>query len=329
MAVPTLAMTYEDLMKEISYEIGTGRAVPTDAGELADVKAVLERAIRRWLQPPIDQFGRLHRWSFLRPIYGFSTGVTDTIGGVSSTTITASGTPFLDEMVGATISVPTRDETAVITAVNSTSEIEIDAAFSAVVNGDAFEVYGYYQFRMPDNFSSLIAGPYFTTTQRPCDDIEVTSEGRIRSYRQHGQTTGTPRYAALRVVHDSGNQPTHYEMILHPPPDKIYSLSIQHAIAQDKPDYVNASSKYPPGASLYSEAISALCLAVVEEQYFPRNETRRVEWRNQLMTALQADRTKAANLNLGRMHDPGNWPSDDPELAGWVDGSVTYTSYTP
>jgi hypothetical protein len=146
-----------------------------------------------------------------------------------------------------TISVPTRDETAVITAVNSTSEIEIDAAFSAVVNGTLSRVYGYYQFRMPDNFSSLIAGPYFTTTQRPCDDIEVTSEGRIRSYRQHGQTTGRPATPPCVWVHDSGNQPTHYEMILHPPPDKIYSLSIQHAIAQDKPDYVNASSKYPPG----------------------------------------------------------------------------------
>ena len=71
----TLTLTYQDLMKEVAFEMGYGRNYldPTLSAEGQQCDSIVQRAYRNFLVPSPTPMGATYQWSFLKAVATLST----------------------------------------------------------------------------------------------------------------------------------------------------------------------------------------------------------------------------------------------------------------
>lgn len=160
---------------------------------------------------------------------------------------------------------------------------------------------GTSDYDLPDDFGSIVGTFTFGSSVAPSCRIEVTSEGRIREFRDVADLSdGRPKYCAIRPKATDGSTGQRFEVLFYPAPDEDYELTYAY-----KPllGQLSSGNPYPYGGQDHAQTIEASILAVAELQ---ENDERGLQWDN-FMTLLSASVVRDQQLSarsLGYMGDP-------------------------
>ena len=260
MAEPTLSLSYDDIVAELGFYVGWTRTPANwSVPQAAQLDAMLQTGYRRFLTA--------YDWSFLRPVTSLSVWADLTItSGITVTgvyaapisTITASAAAFYPTMVGRNITITTVAGTFLISTYTSATVIKVTG--DATCAAKTFSLTSYGLFGMPDDFGQA-EGDFTFEPSAGYPAIPIVGESQIRAMRQKGETTGRPRYIAIRprAVAATGQR---YDAYAWPTPDTTYVLSYRKRIGLAK----LATTNYPSGGVTHSETVLECCLAVAEER---------------------------------------------------------------
>ena len=210
----SLAISYEELRREIGRFIGIGRdsdAWTTD--QATDVSDILRAGLRKFYYP-----GE-HRWSFLCP------------------------TATLD------------------------------------VAADDFD------YDLPLDFCGMWSNFSFAqgAVQRNVTPME---EHDLRSILSMRNSSGPPRYYAVRVKPQAPGNVERYEVIFHPVPNVAYTLTYRYVL--DCPD-LSLSNIYHLGGARHSETLLESCLAIAESRLDDQEQIHYKRFMECLAMSIQLD----------------------------------------
>lgn len=266
MAESTLAITYDDLLRELGRDLGWGRNPgkwkPQDEC-MIDAKDCIKAGLRSFYIPlPLD--GKSHRWSFLDPLQTFSsvepysTGTVTIVAGV----VTLAGGTFPSwaasgevRVDGVAYSVSTRD---------SGTQVTLDDTSVAASAGSSFELVQQI-YDMPADFGGLIGDIMFRpgssnwrTRVLMRSDIEV----RRLSAQAYGEPS-EPRFYCVRPKTYAGGATAgqRFELQFDCPTDDVYTFEYRYQI---EPNTIDVTNTYPYGGAKHSETIKEAVLAAGE-----------------------------------------------------------------
>lgn len=325
MSESTLAIKFDDLVLEVAYSLGYGRTALTSTDDHYDeVKSAIDTGLRQFYYPlPIG--GRTHQWSFLKPIASLNAfaaiaenATTVTIAAVadSAVQITATAAAFYSSMVGSVMTVAANDIPIILYG-STTVLLGGPSGYDCVGKKFAIATTGDYQ--LPDDFGS-ICGPFTYTGTTAYAPIPVVSEAQIRRMRQGSDTTGFPKYAAIRpkkppastgvaLFDPPAHDPSHptirvpfgqrFEVMVWPTPDQLYELEYRYNILPNALT-TDAFNEYPAGGAAHSETILASCLAAAERRIEGTKGQRWEEFMGLLAGSIARDRVANVPEYLGR-----------------------------
>lgn len=263
MTESTLSLSFTTLRREVGDKLGLNTTVANwSSDETQLVNDIIRQGLTQFYTPPPVN-GRVHRWSFLRPVTTLTTVgpySTGTIAIASGVVTLTSGTfpswAALGEIQveGNSYSVNTRDGDTQVTLDDTTVTVSSGAAYTLARPA----------YTLGDDFGGM-DGPI---TYRPGSasfypSIEVTSAARIRQFRQNDDTTGRPVFAAIQPQAHVAATGTRFEILLYPIPDDVYVLTYRY---KSRPNMIDATSLYPVGGMEHSQTILESCLAIVERK---------------------------------------------------------------
>lgn len=287
--------TYDWLAQEIgkAKQYGANAKLWTHP-QVQDVDTIIQRGYQLFLMPTITGISHQpHRWSFLRPLTSltlnasYSTGTITVVSGV--VTLTSGTFPswaaYGDVVInGVAYSVNTRD---------SGTQVTLD---DTTVNADAGTAYSLQQtvYELPADFGG-IDGPltYQRGTSIFFPPIEIMAESKLRIVSTAWNSSGQPRYAALRPRSLSNTTGTRWDLVLWPPSDTAYNLFFRYKAIQ--PGSL-ATGQYPMGGTVHVETILAACLSLVD----PR---RAAEFQQKLASSISLDQTEQSPETVGMNYD--------------------------
>jgi hypothetical protein len=310
----SLALTRDDIFKEIAYYLGFGRRdyatlLAADAAAAADCLAHLNTGLRRFYFNAIDaKVGRRHAWQFLKPTSSIklwtsrAVSATETITGVFGTVTTftrAAGTQvFYESMLGKNI-VVTGNGTYPIAGYTSSTVITVAGSHAGVAQTYAITADGNYT--LPADFGDIL-GPMTFGDQTGYPPLTKVGEGQIREFRMEDpDTTGRPQWYAIRPQLQAGVAVVQrFELMVYPLPDSEYTVYYRMAIHPDAP--ANATD-YLYGSNMHSETITEACLAVAEQRSNDETGQHAAEYDRLLQASIAADYDTILPDLLGDMND--------------------------
>lgn len=341
MAEASLNRNESAIRDRISRYLSFGTSAPGSGDQGSDIDMVLiEGLLQFYTPPPIRGETWSHVWSFLMPTttIGIFTAPSGTLASDPNggTTIDINETTgfFPDdagtgaELVGQTFTLTDvsagTTETGTVASVTDANTIEASANVSGnfASTSDTISIALDGNYDLPENFGGL-EGDLTYNTQTALPPIQITSQQRIRQFRQDSTsiTTGRPEYAAVRPrsVQGTTSASSRFELMLWPTPSAAYTLHYTYNILLDN----LSTDHYPAGTQNHIDTIMASCLARAELLLSPM-EGRRV-WHETFMERLAAsvhqDRRLMHGDHLGQNLDGGLTPRS---LRSGRDNSVTF-----
>jgi hypothetical protein len=313
------AVTITQCLQTVSRFMGYGLTVPaggTDA--LTDVQNIVERGLRQfYYPPPIVVNGKeekqSHEWSFLKPstTITFTAPVADTVAaGTGTTTLVASGTPFLASQVDAYVKFTGTGNSYYIASLTSDSEVELTTSLATadIDVGDAFTIYD-GNYTLPVTFNGIVGDIYFQERTQYAP-IQITGVNRIEQYRQDSglDQSGRPTLAALRptdITEDTDDPGQRWELLVWPAPDAAYICNYQTNAAPAID--MTTPSNYVLGGPAHAETAIQSCLAIAELTAPDAVDGKhRSVFAERLRASVLADRRLTQAEFLGYNHDRSN-----------------------
>ena len=321
MAEASLAIGWTEIREALGFEAGYTRTI---SNWTTDQAAVITQALREgqrlyYYPEPIDPEAARHQWSWLKPTIAFTlwadveedadTPATVTISGATAgvRTVTASlCTPFVDSMVGATISIEDNSDYEIISVTSSTVAIIAYTGTAPSGSGKLFSIAsGNYQ--LPDYVGGIEGVMTFAPDTWNCD-LKLTTESVIRQRRVGDNSAGTPELAAIRPrqVHTStaATVGQRWELLVWPKPDSEMVVYFKPVLLMNE---LSASVVYPYGGAAYAQLFKECCMAALRRIV---NGAESAEYagalavmRNTLKAAIVMDTTTSRPENLGRNED--------------------------
>ncbi len=203
-------------------------------------------------------------WTFLSPdatltAYATSSAVLTTI---STVTITAATAIFYDTMVGHTVVFGATENEFTIASVTSTTVAVLTASAAAESSTDTITITPDGNYRLPDNFGTLLAHPSFDSNN-PYAVMVPRSPEQIRDMRsQTADITGPPMYYAVQPETFSAITGQRWEIMLFPTPSPAQTLSYRYRIDATK---MTSDTEYPLGGPKHSLTIQQAAVAWAED----------------------------------------------------------------
>lgn len=301
----TAGLDWAQLSDSIGIFLGWGRVTNWSAEQILRVDEYVQSGLRQFYTPPVLPGARMsHDWRFLRPttsIVGFADLAVASAVTVSSsdTTLTATGgTPFVDSMIGKTITI-TSDGDVVIQSVTSSTVVVLTTTPNPVVSSKTFSISSNGDYQLPTDFGSMM-GHLTYAPDAGYLQVHIHSEGEVRRLRQTASAiTGRPTMAAIRPKAVDATAEQLYELMLYPEPGSNYTLSYQYRVLVNK---LTTTNKFPLGGQVHSETIKASCLAVAEQA---EDDTRGIHWQ-QFMERLAASISYDSRTSAEYIGHPSN-----------------------
>lgn len=175
-------------------------------------------------------------------------------------------------------------------------------------------VSGEYRYTLPLWIGSIV-GPLTFEPNVVGRPVEMVGEGEIRDLRQRDDSSGIPRYGAVRWLDSDGATQQASELLLWPVPDGTYTLSFQAAVLADA--LVATLGEYPYGGMQHGETLAEACLAAAESTMQDSEGVHEVLYTKALERSIRQDR-KNAPESLGFNSDPGAGRPLSTERISWV-----------
>jgi len=293
------------------------------------VDVIVDDGIRNFFTPVIRGPGgrpQIYIWSFLysNTTLGVFAGPASTFGAsgsVSSTTVTITTAAFTPddaatgrELIGQTItlgdtSAGTTEDLEIASVTSSTVLVTTAAATGTYsASNDTFSIALDGDYDLPADFGGLVGRLTFdSTTGFP--PISVTSESRIREWRQDSRRTQTfrPAYAAVRprtTTMDTTGQ--RFELMLWPTPGATYTL--HYSYVKIITDSTGTGGNFLPGGPFHSQTLLSSVRAAAEDTLTHTHPTQR-PWRQRFLEQLDAsiafDQASMSPETLGISYDAG------------------------
>lgn len=154
-----------------------------------------------------------------------------------------------------------------------------------------------WEYDLPDDFGRIIGDLYFDP-EETTHPIVVIGYGMLLAERARSDDSGVPKFAATRWKTSDGSGGQRQELLLHAPPDAVYTLTYRYEAFSGK---LTDANPYPLGGMKHSEALISSCLAVAEQR--ANGERDGVQWQmftRNLATSIQRDRKTGARY-FGQM----------------------------
>lgn len=279
MAEPTSALTFADLIIELSRKMGTafyGAAgdeavqVPTNTYDLAESKRMVNNAIRMFVN---DAPKNGWRWS--KPIGSFTlwasvavdSANTVTFAGydpaTNKTTITVTSAAFLDTMEEKTLTLTTTGDQT-ITDVVSTTSVKVSGELTSAINGETFSITADGNYTLPSTFAGSVAGEIAYAANSDLGvGISWSSEAVIREFRQDTDQSGDPFAAAVRPKSTVVGSRRRWELMVYPTPNASITVEFPFELAFDK---LVEFTESPPTPLSQDENLKAAVLAIADKE---------------------------------------------------------------
>ena len=300
MAESTLNVTYDDLQAEAGDFLGIGR-------DPASWSSTNSTRVGSYIKAALARFYGEFDWPFLYPrttLVAWAPVAADsdvTATAPTSTTLTATGgTPFVREMIGATI-VFSDGTTRTITAYTSSTVVTLSA--TTTVSALTFTIYSpdgdsTANSRMPDAFGGQnLTLQYAADSEQFEQAVSFTSVTAILRYRQASARTGPPRPFAVRPITLTEATGQRWEMLFWPTPDQNYTLEAHYQVL---PDATTDGTNYVWGGVAHRNTVIEAVLAEAERRL---NDTRdglhEAEYQKCLQRSIDYERRAHTPRNLG------------------------------
>lgn len=176
-------------------------------------------------------------------------------------------------------------------------------------------VVGTWQYDLPDDFGSM-TGPMTFDPNYVARPISMVGESMIRVKRQSFDTSGVPRYGAIRYKSSTQGAGQDQELLLWPTPDVAYVLRYAYTVLPD--NLVATTKEYPYGGRQHGQTILEACLAAAEAVPNGQMGLHETLYQQALARSRRIDAQGAAE-SLGANCDR----SDDPDAVDRI-ARVTY-----
>lgn len=320
MAEPTSALTFEDLIIELTRKMGTAEyegtnadgkiMIPTDAYNLDEAKRMVNSAIRMFINDA-PRAG----WRWTKPIGSFvlwSTVNTDSSNTVTfagydpasnKTTITVTSAAFLDTMEEKTLTLTTSGDQTITDVVSSTS-VKVSGELTSAIDGETFSITADGNYTLPPTFGGTVSGQiaYAANTDLGVG-LDWASESLIRQWRADTDQTGDPFAAAVRPKATVVGTRRRWELMVYPTPNEQVTVEFPFELSFDKLIDLTES---PPTPLNQDENLKAAVLAIADKEGEGILGT---DWEYYRSTALpNAYRTDArsAPRRIGSFNSPGD-----------------------
>lgn len=308
MAESTLSGTLTNIQDEMSRYLGWSGDY---SGDSSARQALMDRYIISGLRQfywPVPVNGRMHQWSFLKPIASIVLWPTMS-ETCQVTTVTASGDTvtsddtdnllFYTTMVGKSI-VAEDDSSYTISAVASEGASACTVSTDASADDDTeFTITADGDYRLPDDFAQLEGSFRFDNGSGLCQ-MTLVGEAHIRKRRSDCESTGIPQLVAVQPLTSDNSTGQRFQICVWPTPSTAYTLTYRYSILPDA--LVNASNEYPYGGAMHFETIKESCLAAAEAAVMENQGIHKALFMERLATSISAD----LQLNMpDRIGEPG------------------------
>ena len=295
-----LDVTYETLLREVGRHLGL--AVDDGDWETEEqqlVDDIINSGLRQFYTPPAIG-GRVHRWSFMRPVTYLTTiapystgtiaiaaGVVTLTSGTFPTWTSGTNSPVLT-VNGVSYPVATRSSGTSITL--SDTSVTVSSGASYVLSFEAFD--------LPSTWGGM-DGPL---TYRPGDNsyyppVEQKSEAWIRQRKQQYDERSRPSSYAIRPKAHDATVGARWQILFDPTPDAAYQLTYRYKAI---PSELSAVNLYPLGGMEHAETILASVMAVAEARTTESRGERYATWMERLQTSIAEDAQHAPPDFLGQ-----------------------------
>lgn len=251
------------------------------------------------IRQALKRLCRARHWSFFRIRESINLTAPYTTGTVSLTdgsiTVTGSGTTFESAMVGKFFQLDGDQVAYKIAAVNSGTEIELDAQYVNAggdnVTASAYQII-YPDYTLTNDVAKIVA----IVHQELQVDLALTSADQMDTWIRSQNYTGTPLYFCP-ITNDANSQ----KVRLFPAPDRQYPLVVIYDRKPADPSTVDDTAEVDWPAN--EDVLEAACFyEACRSPMFPQTNkmfnVARAEYEETLALASNEDRTVAGAVEI-------------------------------
>lgn len=161
---------------------------------------------------------------------------------------------------------------------------------------------GQADYEMPEDFGGIEGDLTFERDDNYCEIIMVP-EQRIRQLRQMNYADSPPCEAAIVVLESDGTSPQRFQLMLHPTPDAVYTLTYRCNV---NPRPLSATNPYTICGPEHAETLKEAILAACEKDLDDTQGIHAAAYQSLLAGSIARDRkTKSAEW-IGSMNEGGS-----------------------
>lgn len=330
MAESTLSLTNVDIAKEVGFLVGYTRDSSAWTNEQKqNLEACLDSGYRQFLVPPPIN-GRVHEWTFMRPIttltiwpdVAVTAGVTVTQSGY---TLTANTATFYPSMVGRTVVITGQSTNRTITAYTNATTVTVSVT-QTIASGATFSIASEGRFRLADDFGGMDGLVTFSANSNQYCALPLVNELAIREVEQQNTIAGKPVMCAVVANNAAGTTGQRFDLAVSPKPDALYTLKFRYN-ANPGSFATLSSSTYPLGGMNHSETLKESCMAIAEETLMDGGSAIHInKFRERLAASVEWDVRTMTPEYLGYNRDSSDWKSKDRPMQSFY---VTYNGAIP
>lgn len=311
MSESTLAIALTEIRNACCYlaRFGTSYAsASTEEATLLD--DAIKQGQRLFYYPPTIMRNGMpyrHEWSFLKPVSTLVLWPTMTGACTGTTTVVVDAGDRDDlilyaTMVGHTLVAGTSETSHTITAYTNAYTVTVTPTLGAA-SGEDFTITCDGQYRLPDDFGSLIDNPSFEAGSGYMP-LQKVSDERIRRDLGLNESPGVPVEFAIVPVTSDSSTGQRFDLWVYPYPNQAYTMTYRYEVMPDA--LVETTNEYPLGGMKHGQAIKEACLACVElaidGQYGPHYQQFITM---ALPTSIDMDLRQSAAQVVGTLNRPG------------------------
>lgn len=152
-------------------------------------------------------------------------------------------------------------------------------------------------YPLPEDFASFVGRIHNTGSSNIYQDIVIVSENDIHEMRAEitGSSTSWPLYAAMRVRQEV-QEPERYEMLLHPTPNKAYTLLYRY---RRRLKALSPTNPIPYGGPEHAQTLLESCLMKAEEHKGQRGGQHSQAFLRNLAASVDYDKKSFSPKFLG------------------------------
>lgn len=301
---------------ELYYGGGVATSTFTFASDLnADEQDVVDRMIDSGLMqfynpPPDPRTGRVHEWSFLRPVTTLAVNAPITAGTITYTHTNrrvvfttphgltdATAPNYKIRIDGIDYEVDSRhDDDNLVLPTTDNPGANITTATAYKLHQD--------DYNLPDDFGRIMGKLTFTQKDNAWYTVEIIGEDRIRELRQRNvqqnYATGDPQFGAIVPIENDPTIGTRQQIWFWPSISASATLQYRY---RARPTKLTTSNKYPWGVTDHAATILASCLAEAELRLDGERGPYWQKFMESLVASIQVDNRDNRPIRLGYNED--------------------------